>query len=142
MKIGTLVAAILGGLVMFGMGGLVFGFLLSEYFKANTIEYAGLVKDPPLVWLIYLFNVIWAWVIAYVLEYGGRSGVAEGAKMGAILLFAISLGITVEFEAFMNVHRSFSPILVQLAVIIVMGAIGGAVIGWIQAFFDRRASQV
>ena len=140
MKIGTLVAAIVGGLVMFCIGGLVFGFLLGEYFRANTIEYAGLVKDPPLMWLIFLFNVVWAWIIAYVMEYGGRSGVAEGAKIGAILLFAITLGLDIEFEAFMNVHRSFSPMLVQLAIVIVMGAISGAVIGWVVGFFDRRAS--
>ena len=142
MKIGTLVAAIVGGLVMFAMGGLVFGFLLSEYFKANTIEYAGLVKDPPLVWLIYLFNVVWAWIIAYVLDYAGKTGIGEGAMVGAILMFAISLAVTFEFEAFMNLHMNLTPTLVQLAIVIVMGAVTGAVVAAIQRFFGRRTSEV
>jgi len=135
MKIGTLLGALAGAIVMFLLGYLFFGVLLSDYFKANTIQYAGLVKDPPMVAMIFLFNLVWAWLIAFVLEYGGRSGWAEGAKIGAIVLFVLSLGIFFEFEAFMNLHRSLTPMLVHLLVVTVMGAIAGAVIGAIQGRF-------
>jgi len=141
MKIGTIVAGIAGGIVMFLLGFLFFGYLLSDYFKANTIQYAGLMKDPPIIPFIFMFNLVWAWLIAFILEYGGRTGWAEGAKIGAITLFMISLGINIEFEAFMNVHESMAPILVQLVVIIVMGLIAGAVIGLVQGKFSQKTAE-
>jgi hypothetical protein len=51
MKIGTLAAALAGGIVMFLLGFLFFGILFAEYFRTNMVEYPGLVKDPPLVWV-------------------------------------------------------------------------------------------
>lgn len=138
MKIGTLLAALVGGIVMFALGFLLFAVLLDSYFRANTVEYAGLVKDPPVIWAIFLFNVIWAWLIAFVLEYGGRSGWAEGAKAGAIVMFVLGLGITLEFNAFMNMHKELAPVLVQILIVTGMGAIAGAVIGVVQGYFDRK----
>lgn len=138
MKIGTLLGALAGAIVMFLLGFLFFGVLLSDYFKADTIQYAGLAKDPPLFALIFLFNLVWAWLIAFVLDYGGRSGWAEGAKIGAIMMFVVSLGILFEFEAFMNIHKSFAPMIVHLLVVTVMGGVAGAVIGMVRGYFNRE----
>jgi len=138
MKIGTLLGALAGAVVMFLLGFLFFGVLLSEYFKGNTIQYAGLVKDPPFFAMIFLFNLVWAWLIAFVLDYGGRSGWGEGAKIGAILMFVVTLGIFFEFEAFMNLHKSIAPMLVHLLVATVMGGVVGAVIGMVRGYFNRE----
>ncbi|MEP7149563.1 MAG: hypothetical protein ABI857_11845 [Acidobacteriota bacterium] len=138
MKIGTLLGAVAGGIVTFLLGFLFFGILLADYFKADMIEYAGLLKDPPMIALIFLFNVTFAWLISWALDYGGGSGWAEGAKVGAIVLFVISLGMFFEFEAFMNIHKSLAPTLVHLLVVMVMGAAGGAVIGIVQGYFKRE----
>lgn len=141
MKIGTLLGALAGSIVMFLLGFLLFGLLLSEYFKANTVEYAGLVKDPPMIAMIFIFNLIWAWLIAWVLQYAGRSGWGEGAKAGAIIMFFIALGIDIEFEAFMNLHKSFTPQLLHVLIVTLMGAIAGAVIGMVQSFFHRQSME-
>ena len=135
MKIGTLLGAVAGGILMFLLGFLAFGVLLSEFFKANTFQYPGLMKDPPNVPLIFLFNLVWAWLIAWVLEFAGRSGWAQGAKAGAIIMFFVALGGDLDFEAFLNMHKSFTPLLVHILIATVMGAIAGAVIGLIQARF-------
>ena len=135
MKIGTLLGAVVGGIVMFLLGFLLFGVLLADFFKANAIEYPGLVKDPPVIALIFLFNLIWAWLIAWVLEYAGRSGWAEGGKAGAIVMFFVALGNGVELEAFLNVHKTMTPLIANILIVTVMGAVTGAVIGMIQARF-------
>ena len=142
MKIGTLVGALAGGIVMFLLGFLFFGVLLADYFKANMIEYAGLAKDPPLVWAIVLFNLAWGYLIAFVLDYAGRSGWAEGAKTGAIVMFILALGIDLEFHAFMNIHKALAPMLVHILIVTLMGAIAGAVIGWVKGFFDSRTAAI
>ena len=138
MKIGTVLGAVVGAIVMFLLGFLMFGVLLEDFFKANTINYPGLVKDPPVIALIFLFNLVWAWLISWVLEYAGRSGWAEGAKAGAIIMFLLALGIDVEFEAFMNVHKALAPLIAHILVVTIMGAIAGAVIGMIHARFGSQ----
>lgn len=137
-----MVAAIVGGIVLFLLGYLFFGLLLSDYFKANTVEYAGLVKDPPLIWAIFLFNLAWAALIAFVLQYAGRIGWGEGAKAGAIVMFFIAVGIDLEFHAFMNVHKDFAPMLVHILIVTLMGAIAGAVIGVVAGLFGAKATQL
>ncbi len=156
MKVGTLVAALAGGIVMFGLGFLFFGLLFAEYFKANTTEYPGLVKDPPLVWAIFLFNLAWAWLIAWVVDRSGaapttpsaeaaatppRAGGelwAEGAKVGAIVLFVLGVGINLEFHAFMHLHKELAPMLLHILIVTVMGAVAGAVIGVVLGYFNKK----
>lgn len=138
MKIGTIVAALVGGLVMFGLGFLLFGVLLSDYFKANTTQYAGLMKDKPVIWAIFLFNVVWAWLIAFVLSRGAAAGAAEGAKTGAIVMFVLGLGINLEYHAFMNVHPSIAPVLVSMLVVTFLGVVAGAVIGLVLGYFNKK----
>lgn len=140
MKVGTLVAALAGGIVMFGLGFLFFGLLFAEYFKANTIDYPGLVKDPPLVWAIFLFNLVWGWLIAWVVDRSNLGGWAEGAKAGAIIMFVLALGIDLEFHAFMNIHKEFAPMILHIGIVTVMGAIAGAVIGLVLGYFNKSKS--
>lgn len=140
MKIGTIAGAVAGGITMFLLGFLVFAVLLEDYFRENMIAYSGLLKDPPVVWAIFLFNLTWAALIAFVLDYAGRSGWAEGAKAGTIVMFLLALGIDLDFFAFMNVHKSVAPIIVHILVISIMGGISGAVIGVVMGLFGRRTA--
>lgn len=138
MKLGTILGAVAGGIVLFLVGYLFFGVLFADYFTANTNQYPGLVKDPPNIPLIFLFNVIWAWIIAFVMEYSNREiSAIGGAILGAVLMFAIALGMDVEYEAFMNLHKSFVPLIAHIVVVAFMGALAGALIAVIQARFNN-----
>jgi polyferredoxin len=140
MSTGTIVGVIAGSIVMFLLGWLFFGVVFAEYFQANMVQYANLEKNPPVIWAIYLFNLAWAALIGIVLAYGGRSGWAEGAKAGAIVMFVLSAGLNMEFFAFMNLHKDVAPMLVGVLVVTLLGAVSGAVIGAVKAYFERPAS--
>jgi hypothetical protein len=137
MKIGTVLGALGGGIVMFLLGFLFFGVLFAAYFKANTIDYPGLIKDPPIIWAIFLFNLAWAYLIAWTMDYASRSGWGEGAKAGAIVMFVIAVGIDLEFHAFMNIHKELAPTLLHILIVTFMGAVAGAVIGLVRGFFSK-----
>ena len=137
MKIGTLLGALAGGIVMFLLGFLFFGILFAEYFKANTVVYPGLVKDPPVFWAIFLFNLVWAYLIAWAMEYAGRSGWGEGAKAGAVVMFILGVGINLEFYSFMNVHKELAPLLLHVLIVTFMGAVAGAVIGLVRGYLSK-----
>jgi hypothetical protein len=137
MKIGTLLAALAGGIVMFLLGFLLFGVLLADFFTKNTVQYPGLMKDPPAFWAIFLFNLVWAWLIAWIVERSQASGWAVGAKIGAIALFTIGVGTDLDYLAFMHIYTSITPILVHLIVATILGAVAGAVIGLVMERFGR-----
>ncbi|MEQ1764525.1 MAG: hypothetical protein ABL984_15450 [Pyrinomonadaceae bacterium] len=138
MKLGTLLGALAGGIIMFLTGYLFFGFLFADFFMANSNQYPGLIKDPPNVLLIFLFNLVWAWIISFVMEYSNREiSPMGGAILGAVLMFAIALGMDIEYEAFMNIHKSFAPLVAHMVFVAVMGALAGTVIAVIQQKFNR-----
>jgi len=139
MKLGTLLAAVAGAIVMFLLGFLFFGVLLSGYFSASTIKYAGLVKDPPEFICLFLFNLVWLWLVAFVADYwAGARTFAGGAKVGAIILFCIALGLMLQNCAFMNMYTSVVPMIVYVLVVTVMGTIAGGVTGIVLGFFSKK----
>ena len=138
MKIGTMLAALVAGILMFLIGFLFFGVLFADYFKSNAIQYAGLEKDPPVMWAIFLFNLAWGALIAFTLEYADRSGWGEGAKVGAITMFLVGVGIDLEFHAFMNVHKEVAPMILHVLLVTFMGAVSGAAAGTVLAYFGRN----
>lgn len=141
MKVSTLAAAFAGGFVMFLLGFVFYVVVFADYFRDNMVQYPGLMKDPPIFWSIFLFNLVWAYLIALVLDHwAGLSGWAEGAKAGAIIMFLSGLAMNLDFFAFLNMHRSFTPILVHLLVIMVMGAGAGTVIGLVLGYFNKRTA--
>lgn len=142
MKIGTLIAALVGGIVFFVLGFLYFGILLGEIMKDNTVHYPGLMREEPFIWAIFLFNLVYAWLISFILEnWRGAVGLAEGATVGAIIMFAVGLAVDVDFYAFMNVYKNVTPVLLHLVGVTVMGAVTGAVIALVQQRFNPRTAE-
>lgn len=141
MKIGTIAGAIAGGITMFLLGFVVFAVLLESYFRANMTVYSGLEKDPPVFWAIFLFNLTWAALIAFALDYAGRSGWAEGAKVGTIIMFLLALGTNLDFFAFLNIHKAAAPMIVHTLVVAIMGGVTGAVVGAVMGMFNRKTAE-
>jgi hypothetical protein len=132
MNVRTIIAALAGGVTMFLLGFVFFGLLFAEYFRANMVQYPGLDKDPPVFWAIFVFNLAWAAIIAFVLDYAGRGGWAEGAKVGAIIMALIAIAAHFDFFAFLNIHKTVAPILVHVLVVTFIGGLTGAVIGLVK----------
>ena len=133
MNLRTIVAAIAGAIVMFLLGWLFFGVLLMDWFKSQaTVEYTNIMLKEPRFIFIFLWQLVWCWLIAFIFDYWAtiRTFIA-GLKGGAIIMFAIVLGVNLSNYAFMNVYKGspYVPMLVDVLVATVMGAIGGGVIG-------------
>jgi len=147
MKLSTLVAALVGAIVLFVLGWLFFGLLLSSFFEANMSKVlkdcVGLMKNPPDFICLFLFNFVWAWLIAIIFDYwAGVRDFMRGAKLGALIMFLIALGVDLQYCAFMNFYPSFTPMIVDVLVIAVMGAITGGVMGLILGFFHKPQAEV
>jgi hypothetical protein len=141
MNLRTIVAAIAGAIVMFLLGWLFFGILLMEFFKNQMINYPGLIIDPPRFVCIFLWNLVWCWLIAFIFDYWAtiRTFVG-GLKGGAIIMFAIVLGVNLSNYAFMNIYKGspFVPMIVDVLVAAVMGAVAGGVIGFVLGKMNKN----
>ncbi|HLM00248.1 MAG TPA: hypothetical protein VK400_04270 [Pyrinomonadaceae bacterium] len=140
MIIRVLVATLVGGIVNFFLGWLLFGILLAGYFKAHMIHYPGLEKDPPEMIPLVLFNFVYAWLFAFIFDYWARIRTfAAGLKGGALIMLPLVLAANLQYKAFMNLHTGYAPILVDMLVAAVMGAIMGGVIGFVLGKMDKSS---
>lgn len=127
-----IVSSVAGGIVFFILGFLIYGMALFNFMQANTVQYEGLIKDPPNFIALAIANIVWGAMIAFVTDYwAGASTWAGGAKVGAILMFFAVLALDVQFVAFMNMYKGATVVIVDVIGVTVMGAVAGAVIGFI-----------
>jgi hypothetical protein len=125
----VLIATIVGAVAAFLFGWIVFGLLLDDFYKSNTPVYEGLMKNPPNLILIFLSNLVNAFLLAYIFNrWAGIRTAGEGAQAGFIIFAITSLAFDLMMYATMNM---LTP-LVMVVDVVGSGAFG-AVIGAVVA---------
>lgn len=140
MLVKFLTGTIVGGIVLYLTGFLVFGILLAEYSKANMAQYPGLMKDPPEHISLFLFNLVYAGLLTLVfVKWGGIKNVVSGMSAGAMIMFLVALGNDLQYIAFMNFFTGFAPAAVDVIATTALGAIMGGAIGFVLGKLDKPA---
>ena len=119
----TVVAGILGGLVLFFSGGLFYVLLMSDFF-ATAAD-----KAEPLFVYIILGEVFLGILLAWVLAQTGATSLADGAKSGAMVGFLFALGMGFIMYGAYN-FSDLTTHLVDVVVWDVRWAVAGSVAGW------------
>ncbi len=137
----VLAATVVGGITIFVLGFLIYGLLLDPYMKANMVEYAGLIKDPPGWAALVGANMANALLFAYIFDkWAGIKTFVGGLKGGAIIMFLISLTLDLQFLAFMNLWKGGPlPIVVDIIGATVLGALAGGVIGAVLGMMNKSS---
>lgn len=127
----VIIAGIASAVATFLLGWLVYGTLLSDYFKSSmTSSYPGLMKDPPLIWAIGVANLAWGFALAYILSIAGIRNVAKGFVTGFLIMGLILGGVDAMSYAQMNLTGA-KVYAVDVAIGAVFGGISGTVIALI-----------
>ena len=141
-----IVATIVGFIVSFGGGFVIYGLLLGPMFiepnlHVYTNEYGNLMKEPPSVIPLILANLTFPFLIALIFEkWANIRTFATGAMAGAIIFFLTTLYVGFSFFAFFRLYKSFTPLLADLAGSIVLGALVGGVIGLVLGLMTKKES--
>ncbi len=133
-----IVATIAGGVAYFLLGWLIYGILLMDFYTANTIQYAGLWKEMPNLLLMFLSNLLGAFLLAFIFHrWAGISTFSGGLTGGLILGLILALMWDLYFLSSMNLY-SVTLVVVDVIVSTIFTGIIGGLIGWILGFGKKE----
>lgn len=128
-----LVATIVGTVVAFLLGYLLWGMVLVGFFEANMGTATGVMKETPSLIPIALGQIAAALLLTLVIQkWGNSASVAGGAKVGAIvgLLVTLSYDLTMYGSSnLMNLTATLVDPVVGAVHMAVVGAAIGMVLG-------------
>jgi len=141
MLIRVVAATIAGGVVFMLVGFLIFGLALAETMKAWTVNYPGLMKEPPNFIALFLSNLAWAFLLAVIYErWAGIRTFRAGAIAGAVILFITVAAMDFQYKAFMVLMIGFAPMIVDMLAAAVLGALAGGVVGMVLGMMNKGST--
>lgn len=134
-----------GAITFFVAGFVIYGLLLKSYMDGSMTAAAKAVmgSEPnfgPLGVAQFVFGAIFTFIFEY---WASIRTFVGGMKGGAIINFAISLGINMQILAFskdMYVGSPAVPIALDVLGATLMGAIAGGVIGQVLGMLDKKTA--
>ena len=123
-----LTGTIVGGVVLYAVGYLIFNMMFASFYAANGGSASGVDRSPQIEWAVLLGAFGYAALICYAMGARGAVGLSGGAKVGAIV--GLLIWLTADFTIYgvsniANLSRTIVDPLLEL----LHGGIGGAVIG-------------
>lgn len=133
----VLLAALAGGVAMFLAGWVVYGMLLMDTMREMNPGMATISKEPPVMWALIISNLLWGLLYALIFSrWAGINTLQGGAIAGAWLTALIALSIDLSFYG-MSTIMTLNWMVVDVVASTVLGAVGGAAIGWVLGYGNR-----
>jgi hypothetical protein len=138
MLIRVVAATVAGGIVFMVLGFLIYGLALAGSEKTWLVQYPGLMKEPPNFIALTLSNLAWAFLLAVIYERWARIRTfKDGAIAGAVIMVIAAAAIDLQFKALMVLIIGFTPIIVDLIALGIMGAATGGVVGMVLGMMNK-----
>ncbi len=126
------IGTVVGGIVLFFAGYLIFNTILGSFFAANSGSATGVSRDPMMLWSIGVGCLAFAALICFCMGTRAASGLAAGAKVGAVVGLLAAAFVDFVMYGTTNVSNLSATIVDPLATAL-HGGIGGAAIGLVLA---------
>ena len=127
----AIIAGLLGGVVSFLLGWLVWGILLHDTMNSYSNMACMRSEDDMNIPLIFVAQIIWGLLFAYIFsKWSTINSFSSGATAGAILSVGISIVVDLMFYATSTMMTSLTVLGIDIGANLVVGAIFGGVIGW------------
>ena len=127
-----LIGTVVGGILSFFSGWLIFGIVLMSFIESSTISYVGLMKTPPDILQLFLSNIFWNLSMAFIfVKWAKVYTFQKGMIVSMMVCIPISLAIDLQYMAFMNLYKDFTIVIVNALGTAVLAAIVGGCIGWL-----------
>jgi hypothetical protein len=122
-----LVGTIVGWVVLFFLGYLVFGILMADFYRANAGTATGVEKMPLNLVAIGIGQLAAAGALTLILSWSGVRSIAQGAMMAGVVGLLFFLGV--DLTTFGSTNTSTLKLtLVEPVIIGILYAIAGGAI--------------
>lgn len=129
----VLLAGIVSGITGFLLGWLIYGIALVDFTAAHTITYPGLMKEPPVLWAVFLSNTAWGFLYAYIFyKMGSIHSFGSGVSAGIVIAFLVAISIDLFYYAFMNISDGIylcTDAIISTVLGTIMAGVVGALLG-------------
>ena len=132
-------ATLVGTVVSFLLGWLIYGVVLDSFMKSQTTEYTGLMRemDGTFIILILLSNLMMSFFIAFIFQRWAKfETFFMGLTAGMMIGFFFAVSYDLYMLAAMNLFKAGGAIVDIIASTILTGIIGG-VIAWVLGFKSK-----
>ena len=126
-----IVGGVVGGIVNFILGWLVYGMLLKDFMASNASSGIMRADSDMIWWALIVGNLCVGFLLAYVIGKGGAASAAKGAAVGFVVGLLVSLGYDLIMYATSTVMTSLKGVAADVAGSALISAITGAVVGWV-----------
>ncbi len=124
-----IISGLVGGVVIFLLGGLFYGGLFADFFIEQTPEgMENVMKEPQLQYIAPAELVLGILLAIIFHSWAGLQGFSKGAALGMVIGLGISLHYNLIFTGTSNLVTPTSAI-VDVCISTFNVAIGGGVIG-------------
>ena len=123
-----LIGGLIGGVASFLVGYLIFVLALDTTLNAHTMP--GISREHPEFFHIFLGNLAFGFLLAYILTKSNTSGFSNGAKMGFIIGLLTILGHNLISFGTTKVIADITGLLIDVIAVAVLFAIVGGIVGW------------
>ena len=126
-----LVAGLIGFVVLFFSGWLLYGMLLAETMGSYMNSACTRPMEEMNIGLIAVGNVFWGFALAFILSnWSGGVNVAKGIQSGLVIGAMIAAAYDCMMYAQSTVMTSPTGIVIDVVVTGVMYGLAGGAIGW------------
>lgn len=119
---------VVGGLVLFFLGYLLYGILFAGFFEANAGSATGVTREPFNFVALGVGQLMWGGALTVVLGWTRTSSVAGGIKVGAAIGLLFFLGFDLTLYATTNLSNLTGAIADAVLATVLFGVTGAAVV--------------
>jgi hypothetical protein len=133
-----LIAGLVGGIVAFLLGWVIWGILMADFFKANVGTATGVEKMPPDMLFLVISNLAWGFLLALIFgRWASISTFQSGAIAGGVICLLIGVSYELGMYSMMNV-MTLNGHVVNIILGGIMGAIIGGLVAWVLGYGAKK----
>jgi hypothetical protein len=136
-----IIASVIGCILFFFLGWLIYGVLLMHFYVAHTTQdYQGLMRETPNYIAAVISDLSVSFLLAFIFQrWAGIKTFTKGILAGLLITFLIALWMDLYFVAFTKLYDA-PFIIVDIIVYTALGGLIGGVIGWILGYEKKKVA--
>ncbi len=123
-------ASILGGIIHFFIGYLIYGILLSDVMSSYTNQNIMRKEDEMIFWSILIGSFGFGTLLTFILSKAGVNDMKAGFKYSAIIGALIAIGMNFTSYGTANIFNNIQAIFIDVFAMIFVIGLPGAGIGF------------